>query len=72
VLSFIQQALFSRHTAPLQLPVGMSVMDRELSELCGQFLRIISHNRAVFGQYYTDIINDLLQRDQDIDGGENP
>ncbi|WAR09029.1 T11L1-like protein [Mya arenaria] len=66
ILSFIQSALFSRHAEPLKLPVGMSVMEQELSQLCGQFLRIISHNRAVFSQYYTDIINDLLERHKDL------
>lgn len=63
--SFIQQALFSRLTEPLKVPVGMSVMEQELSEICGQFLRLISHNRSVFGNFYADIIGTLLKRQQE-------
>lgn len=65
VLSFIQQALFSKLTEPLKVPVGMSVMEKELSQICGQFLRLISHNRAVFGHHYADIISALLKRQED-------
>lgn len=65
VLDFIQQALFSKHTEPLKVPVGMSVMEKELSQICGQFLRLISHNRSVFGPYYADIIGALLKRLQE-------
>lgn len=65
VLDFIQQALFSKLTEPLKVPAGMSVMEKELSQICGQFLRLISHNRSVFGQYYANIIGALLKRLQD-------
>jgi len=65
VLSFIQQALFSKLTEPMKVPVGMSVMEKELSQICGQFLRLISHNRAVFGHYYADIIGAMLKRATD-------
>ncbi|XP_052277357.1 T-complex protein 11-like protein 1 isoform X2 [Dreissena polymorpha] len=71
VISFIQTALFSKHTEPLKLPVGMSVMEKELSQLCGQFLRLISHNRAVFGQYYSDIIDELTARNKDLNSSSN-
>lgn len=64
-MDFIQQVLCSKHKSPLKVPVGMSVMDKELSQICGQFLRLISHNRSVFGHYYADIIGALLKRLQD-------
>lgn len=65
VISFIQQALFSRLVEPLKVPAGMSVMEQELSQICGQFLRLISHNRSVFGNFYADIIGALLKRQQE-------
>ncbi|XP_053388389.1 T-complex protein 11-like protein 2 [Mercenaria mercenaria] len=65
VLDFIQQALFSKLTEPLKVPAGTSVMEKELSQICGQFLRLISHNRSVFGQYYANIIGTLLKRLQE-------
>ena len=65
VTSFIQQGIFSRLTEPLKVPVGMSVMEQELAEICGQFLRLISHNRSVFGNFYADIIGTLLKRQQE-------
>lgn len=65
VISFIQQALFHRHMEPLKVPAGMSVMEQELSQICGQFLRLISHNRSVFGNHYADIIGALLKREQE-------
>lgn len=65
VLSFIQQAIFAKHVEPLKVPAGMSIMEKELSQICGQFLRLISHNRSVFGTHYADIIGKLLERNSD-------
>lgn len=61
VIDFIQQTLFSKLTEPLKIPAGMSVMEKELSQICGQFLRLISHNKSVFGQYYASIIGTLIK-----------
>ncbi|OWF42739.1 T-complex protein 11-like protein 1 [Mizuhopecten yessoensis] len=58
---FIKQIISKKHTQPLQMPVGFSVVEAELGQVCGQFLRLISHNRSVFFAYYSDIINTLLQ-----------
>ncbi|KAJ8315429.1 hypothetical protein KUTeg_007579 [Tegillarca granosa] len=59
---FIKQILSSQHKEPMKVPPGFSVVESELSKLSGQFLRLISHNRAVFGIHYADIINTLLHR----------
>lgn len=64
---FILQIISKRHSGPLKVPPGFSVVENELGQVCGQFLRLISHNRATFGSYYTDIANDLLQiRTEDL------
>ncbi|XP_048765926.2 T-complex protein 11-like protein 1 isoform X2 [Ostrea edulis] len=62
LLDFIRQIISSQHKEPLKVPAGFSAVERELSQLCGRFLRVISYNRSVFGSYYTDIINILLQK----------
>lgn len=62
LLDFLRQIISSQHKEPLKVPPGFSAVERELSQLCGRFLRLISYNRSVFGSFYTDIINMLLQK----------
>lgn len=59
---FVKEILSPRHKEQMKVPPGFSVVESELSNLSGQFLRLISHNRAVFGIQYADIINTLLHR----------
>jgi hypothetical protein len=56
VREFILQSITSPTAAPLRVPPGLSSFQAELTAITGQFLRLVSHNRAVFGEYYTDII----------------
>lgn len=51
---------------PLKVPTGFSAVEKELSQMLGQFLRLISHNRSVFGPHYSDIISQLLEWQQDL------
>lgn len=62
LLDFLRQIISSQHKEPLKVPPGFSAVERELSQLSGRFLRLISYNRSVFGSFYTDIINTLLQK----------
>lgn len=39
-----------------QVPIGLSAFHKELTTLSGTFLRLVMHNKAVFNQYYLDII----------------
>lgn len=59
VLEFIEGVSSSNTAAPVQIPSGLSVLQEELSGLTGQFLRLVSHNKAVFGEHYSGIINNL-------------
>jgi hypothetical protein len=56
VREFILQSITSPRAAPLLVPPGLSSLQTELIAITGQFLRLVSHNRAVFGEYYADII----------------
>ena len=53
------------HNKPVQLPAGFSAVSEELSHVCGQFTRLVAHNRTVFGLYYADIIGALLRDHED-------
>lgn len=57
---FLLQIITSPTAAPQQVPTGLSSLQKELAAVAGQFLRIVSHNRAVFSQYYLDIIDGAL------------
>jgi len=48
-------------------------MQLELSEITGQFLRLVSHNRAVFSSIYMDILNNgqLLTNTTELNGVDN-
>ncbi len=37
----------------------MSLMEKELIEMTGQFLRLVSFNKNVFGTYYGEIIENM-------------
>ena len=47
-------------SGPWKVTPGFSVVENELGKVNGQSLSWISHNRATFSGYYTDITNDLL------------
>ncbi|KAK3098937.1 hypothetical protein FSP39_024473 [Pinctada imbricata] len=62
VHDFIKSLMTSQPRGPLQVPAGFTVVERDLGQLCGKFLRLVSHNRSVFFGYYSDIINTLLKK----------
>ncbi|XP_023215903.1 T-complex protein 11-like protein 1 isoform X1 [Centruroides sculpturatus] len=59
ILTFIEEVMTSQTASPVKVPTGLSVLQSNLSCTTGQFLRLVSHNRAVFGEYYADIINTI-------------
>lgn len=61
IVDFNKQAISAARSAPLQIPPGLTLCQRELAQIAGNFVRLVNYNRAVFGGYYTDIIeNDVL------------
>jgi hypothetical protein len=56
VREFIQQAITSPTATPLHIPPGLSSLQTELTAISEKFLCLVSHNRAVYGEYYTNII----------------
>ncbi|XP_044734759.1 T-complex protein 11-like protein 1 [Chrysoperla carnea] len=60
ILEFLQLIISSPTAAPEKLPPGLSSLQTEVFNVAGNFLRIVSHNRSVFGKYYIDIIDALI------------
>ncbi|XP_053204042.1 uncharacterized protein LOC128388639 [Panonychus citri] len=60
ILEFVESVFTSNTASPVQMPKGLTALQRSLSSIAGQFMRIASHNRAVYGTYYANIINDLV------------
>lgn len=58
-VEFLQNILTKRTQGPVKLPQGMSTMEKDLLEITGQFLRLITFNKNVFGNYYGEIIQNL-------------
>uniref|UniRef100_A0A0B7ASM7 T-complex protein 11-like protein 1 n=2 Tax=Arion vulgaris TaxID=1028688 RepID=A0A0B7ASM7_9EUPU len=61
LMGFIQEGMTGKNVNSLPLPKGCSAIQRELSQVMGSFLRLSSHNRSVFGQQYSEIIEKLMQ-----------
>ncbi|XP_064599145.1 T-complex protein 11-like protein 1 [Liolophura sinensis] len=61
VHQFIYQTSFSSHSEPKKIPQGLSTVQKDLVQVCGQFLRLIAHNRSVFSIWYSSIIEHLLE-----------
>ncbi|XP_074604961.1 T-complex protein 11-like protein 1 [Brevipalpus obovatus] len=62
ILEFVESVFTSNTASPVQMPKGLTALQQNLSSLAGQFTRIASHNRAVYGDYYVDIITDIIEK----------
>lgn len=56
IVDFNKQAIAGSRAAPLQIPPGLTLCQRELAQIAGGFVRLVSYNRSVFGEFYDDII----------------
>lgn len=56
IVDFNKQAIAGSRSAPLQIPPGLTLCQKELAQIAGGFVRLVSYNRAVFGEFYDDII----------------
>ncbi|MPC60900.1 T-complex protein 11-like protein 1 [Portunus trituberculatus] len=63
-VEFIATLLGSTTTSPVQIPPGLSTLQEELAHICGTFLRLVAHNRSVFGEYYVDILTDHIKTER--------
>ena len=72
---FIGSLINASSPRPVQVPVGLSLLQEELALICGSLMRLAAHNKAVFGEYYQQIILTHLKGEQtvqDLSSGERP
>lgn len=68
VVEFNKAAITTSRTAPLQIPPGLTLCQKELANMAGAFVRLVTYNRSVFGEFYAEIIeNHVLFRPQELD-----
>jgi len=56
IVEFNKQAISTARTAPLQIPPGLTLCQKELAGIAGSFVRLVTYNRSVFGDIYAEII----------------
>ncbi|EEB10667.1 conserved hypothetical protein [Pediculus humanus corporis] len=60
IREFLLDTVTSQTAEPMKIPPGFSSLQQEVTQLAGNFLRLTSHNRAVYEEYYTKIIEESL------------
>lgn len=58
-MEFLQKILTKQNQGPVKLPQGMSLVEKDLLEITGQFLRLVTFNKNVFGSYYGELIQSM-------------
>ena len=56
LVEFCKQAISGSRTAPMQVPPALTICQKELGAIAGGFVRLVSYNRAVFNEFYQEII----------------
>ena len=59
---FLTHTLLSDHRDPIQIPQGLNCVHKEIRRILGQLMRIVAHNRNVFGSYYDDILQGIMDK----------
>ncbi|XP_018333042.1 T-complex protein 11-like protein 1 [Agrilus planipennis] len=62
IREFLLQIIQSSTAAPQKVPSGLTTLQKELTTVAGQFLKIISHNSSVFCNYYYDILDNAIPK----------
>ena len=40
----------------MQVPPGLTLFQRELAQITGNFVRLVNYNKSVFGEHYDELI----------------
>ena len=72
-MEFVSIIMNSTTARPVQMPPGLSTLQEELAHICGTLIRLVTHNRSVFGEYYADIITNHIKaaKEHTEDGEES-
>lgn len=69
-MEFIAVLMSSTTARPVQMPPGLSSLQEELAQICGTLLRLVTHNRSVFGEYYAEIITNHIKAHKEYTAGD--
>lgn len=64
ISEFLLSTITSTSSIPLKIPPGLSSLQEELSSLAAKYHRLVSYNRDVFGEFYTDILESARLKQQ--------
>ncbi len=57
---FLRETINSERPTRLQIPPGLTSIQQEITSVARKLLQIVSHNRAVYGEYYMDTLTELM------------
>lgn len=57
---FLRETINSDKPTRLQIPPGLTSIQPEILGVARKLLQIVSHNRAVYGEYYIDTLGELM------------
>lgn len=61
-VAFLAQILGNANPKNISVPLPFVIFQEEVARICGAFLRLTQHNRAVFGEYYFDMTEKRLKQ----------
>merc|ERR1712047_171616 len=70
IVEFHKQAISAARTAPLQIPPGLTLCQKELAQIAGAFVRLVTYNRSVFTEIYHEIIENHVLFKPNSTGGQ--
>jgi len=56
IVDFNKQIISGSVKSGMQVPPGLSICQKDLGDIAGQFVRLVNYNKSVFGDYYNNII----------------
>jgi len=56
IVEFNKQIISGSVKQGMQIPPGLTLCQRELANIAGQFVRLVNYNKQVFGEHYNNII----------------
>ena len=60
--TFMRQLIFSQSKKDMTIPQGFSALSHELTSTAKMFVQVITHNQAVYGFFYSNLISDMIRK----------
>jgi len=56
IVDFNKQIISGTMKNGMQVPPGLSICQKDLADVAGQFVRLVNYNKSVFGEFYNEVI----------------